>query len=379
MNGSHDTLFYAAVPTGPHWTLDWDTLGRHYPWIKRLRECPQDPEFHAEGDVWIHTRMVCESLAGLPAWRALPEQDRRLVFWAALLHDVAKPDCTVTQSDGRVTARGHSRRGAIAARDLMWRMGVPLAEREHVCGLIAAHQSPFFLIDQADPVRPATAISLRTRCDHLALLAEADALGRVCADQARLLDNIALFRLLCDDLGCLTQPYSFPSDLSRYWYFRRPDRVPDYQVHDETWGPVFVMSGLPAAGKDTWIARNCPDIPVIALDDLRQELGIDPSDGQGRLASIARDRARDLLRVRQAFVWNATNIGPRHRTALVNLFSDYGAFVGIVYVETSAEEQARRNSARLGDRVPDSAMSRMLARWEVPDLTEAPQVTWHLS
>jgi hypothetical protein len=38
-----------------------------------MRGCAQDAVFHAEGDVWIHTRMVCEAMAALSVWRTLPE------------------------------------------------------------------------------------------------------------------------------------------------------------------------------------------------------------------------------------------------------------------------------------------------------------------
>lgn len=79
-----------------------------------MRDCPQDPTFHAEGTVWTHVGMVCEALAALDEFRALPDSDREILFAAALLHDVAKPSCT-RDEDGRITSRGHSQRGAIDA------------------------------------------------------------------------------------------------------------------------------------------------------------------------------------------------------------------------------------------------------------------------
>ena len=55
--------------------VSWDSFDE--PWVAPMAACPQDPEHHAEGDVWTHTKMVCEALAGLPAWRALPAGGRR--------------------------------------------------------------------------------------------------------------------------------------------------------------------------------------------------------------------------------------------------------------------------------------------------------------
>ena len=103
----------AFVPAGPDWRVDWEGLERAFPWTEELRACPQDPLWHGEGDVWTHTRMVLDALAGMEDWRALDEAARRQLFLAALLHDIGKPACTETESDGRITSRGHSRRGPI--------------------------------------------------------------------------------------------------------------------------------------------------------------------------------------------------------------------------------------------------------------------------
>ena len=147
-----------------------------------------------------------EALAGLPAWRSLPEGERQIVFAAALLHDVAKPVCTRPDPDGRITSRGHSRRGAILARQILWRLGVPFAVREQIAALVRHHQVPYFLMDRPDARRLAIEVSQTARCDRLALLAEADVRGRVCRDQQRLLDNVALFVEFCREENCLSAP-----------------------------------------------------------------------------------------------------------------------------------------------------------------------------
>jgi predicted kinase len=45
---------------------------------------------------------------------------------------------------------------------------------------------------------------------------------------------------------------------------------------------------LPGSGKDTWLATNAGDAPVISLDDLRPELDINPADAQGPVIAAAR-------------------------------------------------------------------------------------------
>jgi predicted kinase len=362
------TLFHALVPE-PGGGVDWLQIADALDWFRALKACPQDPVFHAEGDVDIHTRMVVEALLADTAWQTLAATERQSLFWAALLHDVAKPATTRIEPDGRVIAPGHSRRGQIMARRILADLEAPYIQRELICHLITHHQIPFYLLERERPERRAHLISYQTRCDLLAILASADARGRICPDGPRRLDNVALFRELCREEGCLAQPKAFASDHSRFLYFRRQDRSADYEAFDDCHGAVTLLSGLPGVGKDTWLAAHAGDLPVISLDDLRAKLGIDPADAQGRVIAAAREQARVHLRAGRPFIWNATNISRQLRSQLIDLFAGYRAKVRIVYVEAPLAEAGRRNQARARP-VPKAAIARMLERWEPPDLTE---------
>src|SRR3989442_9204148 len=121
--------WFPFCPRPPRWRIDWEAIEDAFPWTRRLAECPQDAIFHAEGDVWTHTRMACEALAELPGFRARSPDERALLFAAALLHDVAKPMRTALEGD-RLRARGHAWRGAIEARRILWGLDAPFAARE---------------------------------------------------------------------------------------------------------------------------------------------------------------------------------------------------------------------------------------------------------
>lgn len=361
-------------PAPPAYQLDWTGLDAEFDWLRALAACPQDALWHAEGNVWIHTRMVCEALLENAVWRSLPETERQTVFFGALLHDVAKPVCTREEA-GRITSRGHSKRGEVLAREILWRLGAPLALRESIVNLIRYHQAPFFLVDRTDSQRLLFQISQTTRCDQLALVAEADARGRICVDKTRLLDNSALFAQYAEEQECLRQPRQFANDHSRFLYFRKADREPNYAAYDDTVCEVIVMSGLPGAGKDHWIATRAPAWPVVSLDDLRRELKIKPTENQGVVIARARELAREHLRKKQSFIWNATNISRQMRERVLSLCAAYNARIRIVYVEAPAEKLFARNQAREW-RVPFEVLQRLIQKWEVPDLTEAHQVEW---
>ena len=342
--------------------------------VSDLAATPQDPGFHAEGDVWTHTRMCVEALLGQPAYAALDAEAREIVGCAVLLHDIGKPS-TTRDEGSKLTSRGHSARGEQIARAALWRLGAPFSFREHVCALIRHHQVPFFGITRPDSERLALRLAMVTRNDWLAIVADADGRGRRCADpadQARIVDHCALWAAHCAELGVLDRPRAFASDHTRRVWLESDNRHPDVLAHDDTTCEVTLLAGLPASGKSTWLAAH-PQ-PMVSLDELREELDVDPAGAQAEVIAAARERARELLRAGTSFTWNATNLSRSLRGQLLELFRGYRARTHIVYCETSERELRRRNAARR-DPVPRGAIDRMIGRWTVPDPTEAHALT----
>jgi predicted kinase len=360
--------------------LDWEGIEARFDWIRNMAGCPQDPVYHAEGDVLTHTRMVCEALVSLPAWRQLQPAARSTVFASALLHDVAKPAYTQTDSGGRISSRGHVRNGARMARKILWLMddageGVPFHYREMIVALVRFSGLPFFLFEKPDPQRSVIHASQIVRCDWLAMLEEADALGRKCDDRQELLDKIELFREYCRENDCLDHPRQFASVHSRFVYFRKEGSDPNYVAYDDTRFEVVLMSGLPGAGKDSWIQSHLPSLPVISLDSIRREMKIPAHKNQGAVASRAKERAREYLRTGSPFVWNATNITRSMRAQLIDLFTAYKARVRIVYVECLYQELLRRNRSR-DSAVPAAIIQKLASKLDIPDTTEAHDLEW---
>lgn len=376
----------AIVPKGNQ--IDWPLIERTVmaPFVEDMRNTPQTQRWHGEGDVWTHTKMVCEELVKLDCFQNLPERQRQEVFLAALLHDIGKPAVTKWE-DGHYTTKGHTKRGAQMVRTLLWEEYNMAGDsdkrsfRETVCSLIQHHGLPLHIVESPceDPHFRAIAAEAELSKDYTwelqCLVTEADVRGRIANDVPQLVQDVEYCRLRAQELGCYTGPYTFPDAHTRYWYLDGHPISPDYPFFNETWGEVIVICGLPGTGKDSFIERNYPGIPVVSLDDIRNDLDILPTENQGPVAQKAIEQAKSFLRAHQPFVWNATNLTRMTRARIQSLCLDYKAAARIVFLETPWEENLRRNASRTA-MVPPAVIERMLGKVEMPYPHEADNVEW---
>lgn len=347
----------------------------------RLEETPQDAYYHAEGNCLVHTKMVVAELVNGADYANSTDAERFVLFYAALLHDISKPDTTVIDTvTGKIGQPGHSRRGAIDSRILLWRAGVPFALREAICRIISVHQLPFFAI--AGNKGGKSAEFLIRKLSHeldlrlLAAVAEADMRGRHYEKRADCLVDIELFREMARDEDCYGKPRAFADAHTRLAYFRGAGISPDYEHHQGPGSQVIVLAGLPASGKDTRAAKISDGRTVLSFDDARKKLGVKHgSNAAGAAVHLVTDQARELLRRKEPFIWNATHISVLLRSKTLSLLFDYHAEVEIQYLEQPQEVLFNRNTKR-DTTLTNKAIEEMLLRWEVPLPTEAHRVEY---
>lgn len=152
-----------------------------FPEIEPLYDCPQEPEWHPEGDVWTHTLMVIDE-----ARRRNADLDRaRLatVLLGALCHDLGKPETTAV-IDGRIRSMGHEEAGVGPTIAILDRLNVQTLDgfdvRTQVLGLVAHHLKPGAFYNARDEVTDGAFRRLAQKVDLelLARLARADCHGR---------------------------------------------------------------------------------------------------------------------------------------------------------------------------------------------------------
>ncbi len=160
---------------------DLDVVVRLWPTLEALRACPQDPEWHPEGDVWTHTTMVVDEAAARKQAFTYPEQVALML--GALLHDIGKPLVTA-EIDGRIKSPGHESEGVPLATGILDGLQVHTLDgypvRQQVLGLVAWHMLPGAWWKAPEPVSDGAFRRLARKVDMvlLARLSEADCNGR---------------------------------------------------------------------------------------------------------------------------------------------------------------------------------------------------------
>jgi len=120
----------------PHRVRGWDLLDGSglmrvvLPELDAMKGCEQPPQFHPEGDVFKHTRIMLELL---PAEVSLP-----LVF-SVLLHDIGKPPTSSVDENGRIRFNGHDRIGAEMTETVMQRLRFSRAEIDATVEAVRQH------------------------------------------------------------------------------------------------------------------------------------------------------------------------------------------------------------------------------------------------
>jgi predicted kinase len=341
------------------------------PWARAMADCQQDAEWHAEGDVWTHTRLVVSEVEHLPEWPSLDRDAQLKLLFTALFHDAGKPDTTaVDPATGRTHSPKHALVGMEISRTVLRDLCCDLRVREEIAGLVRYHGRPAYLLEKQDPAHEVIWLSWFVTHRLLYLFALADTRGRRTREMSRPEENIHLWKMVAEENGCFERPYAFANDHARFLFYREALSSLHYAPYEDYRCSVTLMSGLPGSGKDTWLTRHRPRLPVVSLDDLRVDLDVDATENQGEVIQAARERCREHLRAGRDFAFNGTNTVRQTRKRWIDLFADYGARVEVVYVEPPLPVIFQRNERR-AKAIPRQMIQHLVAKLEPPTWAEA--------
>lgn len=166
--------------------MDVGAFALLHPELPPLAETPQEPEWHPEGDVWVHTMMVVDEAAKIVRREGLDDERALTVLLGALCHDIGKPVVT-KEEGGRIRSHGHEDAGVALTRSFLETLSIHYSTIEEVVGIVRDHMKPYRLwhaecVDNK-PVTDGAVRRLAARiypailCD-LVLVTEADYRGR---------------------------------------------------------------------------------------------------------------------------------------------------------------------------------------------------------
>lgn len=345
-------------------------------YLESMQNCIQEPKYHGEKDVLKHTELVCEYADILS--KNLNERDRKIILYAATLHDAGKPKCT-SEENGEIIHRGHSKLSYHIALEILHDIKLPFIDLLQILNLIRNHGNPNYTIENSNEEYDVIKMSLDCRLDLLYMLATADNLGRISDNNDELMIKLEYFKEVAERLNCFNNPYQFKSDTAKFNYLIKKTHyhtdIP-YEKHKCT---ARILCGIAGSGKDYLIQKmNWNSDTIISLDDIRKEFKVKQTDDQGTIKQIAKERLKECLRKGKDFTWNSTNSREQFRSELVSICSDYGAFIEIHYIHKPLQKIIEQNRTRdEKEQVNIKIIENMQRKLEIPMQYEAHKVIYH--
>ncbi len=390
-----------------------DELEKVFPLVHKLEATPQDPEWHAEGNVRIHTERVIAEMRLLLEKEALSdaldEEESQALVLGAALHDIGKPLTTREEEiDGkvRIISPRHAARGRsyVALRIAALDVSEPM--RERILALVGYHHEPQKLILREAPDFAYRKLARAVDPALLYWLECADLRGRECDSVGEAEEWLELFKMRCEelDLWRCQDPYAdWREEIDSALADEAPE-VRDYvfaeAVRQYENGEIAVpsealarthayrkdaptltlMCGPSGSGKSEWIERQLGNSTHVSLDAIREELcgRRDDQSKNGQVMQLAKERLRQALRERRDIVWDATNLREDGRAMLLDLAHRYHARSRIVTLSVPVTTLRNRNRSRK-HAISTKVLENQLDRFQWPHRWEAHEVMWYRS
>lgn len=171
-------------------------LFREYPFqlLYKLKEAEQNPKYHPEGNVWNHTMLVVDHAAK----RKNKSVDAKIFMWAALLHDIGKPDTTRNRK-GKITSYDHEKLGAKLTEDFLREFTSDDEFIKAVSVLVRWHMQILHVVKNL-PFADIKTMKQQVKINEVALLGFCDRLGRLDVNVEEEESNIAIFIKRCNEI-----------------------------------------------------------------------------------------------------------------------------------------------------------------------------------
>lgn len=344
------------TPDGKYY-INWEFV-ESIPEFAKLKTIEQSPEWHAEGNAWVHTKQVVKKAIEMAEGEKMLALDKKVLIISALFHDIGKINTTFTDKDDRIHSYGHEKESDKITRRLLWDENI--AFREEICSCVRLHMECHNL------KRMKQFNAFKKRVDYLT-------------------DNALKFRLLgylhyCDIYGS-----NYESNLKRK-DLDNADMLINYAddylslkdlyryYHNQT-SNIKVMIGLPGAGKTSMVEKYKKDNTVVLSRDLiRAELGfcqegekvVCTKEQEDQVTEVFEDRFINALDAKQDIIIDNINLKRCYRDSYKELAQGYNVYWEYIYVQAPSLEDNYRRRPMISKEVFDN----MLNKFDYPEPSE---------
>lgn len=347
----------------PQHTVNWDFI-ESIPEIAALKTVKQSPEWHAEGSAWEHTKYVVKNAVYYSEKLGLNIPETGILVTAALLHDVGKTATTFTDEVGKIHSYGHEFESEKIARRLLWDESVEL--RERICNLVKLHMEMHgFKRFKQFPTFKKRLHAIINRVDDFYLLC----LLHMCDTRGSYYDSEQKCRDLDNCEAICEFAYRHKHDL------RDVELRKLFHMYHKPLN-VYVMIGLPGAGKSTFIENMDFQLPcrILSRDRIRVELGfcgegdkiVGTKEQEDAVSKAFDTRFLEYLGKGYNVVIDNINLVKKYRDHYKSISSKYNIKWTYIYVQAPTLEDNYTRRPMISKDVYNS----MLRKFEFPEKNE---------
>ena len=339
--------------------IHWDYI-ESFPETQALKETPQSPIWHAEGNAWNHTKLVVEHASNLAEFAGLDIPDTEILVTAALLHDIGKPATTFTDDDGKIHSYKHEIESERITRKLLWEEDIYM--RERICRLVRLHMDIHKIKNywKFETFKKHIIDLMNSTEDFylLCLLCMSDTKGAQYDPEAK-----------CTDVEKCEELCDFACDPNRRLDWRIKQLWRTYFPTNQT---VIVLCGLPGSGKSTYASTQ--NATILSRDTIREELGIcEPGQKcvgtmqqESKVSELFDQRFVDALKRGENIIVDNINLRRSYRDRYKELAKHHNVSWIYVYFQT---EHLAINEIRRPEISHDIFMN-MIDKFDFPDKSE---------
>ncbi len=327
--------------------INWEFVNT-IPEIKALIGCKQNTDWHQEGDVYNHTKLVVQEMEKILIENNINAPAvKTTLLAAALLHDIGKPSTTYySETEGQWKTQDHGLAGEKIVRRLFFD-DPNVFKREAIAFMVRNHMTLHHIYGWVEKYKKKL---IKLSYGHVPLqymlwLNLADSKGSISFPEysSEEQERIDLINNMVDTLGIRWNQYQ--EYMSRYVRYNELNNlnldISKIDQKKESFD-VIIMCGLAGSGKSTYIAEHYSDLPVISRDIMRYNMGLTSSpdekiiatpDQEKKITKLMNEQILNYCKEGKSFVIDNMNLRYNYRQAVLKMVIPYNARIIIAYVE----------------------------------------------